>query len=158
MKNTIRAFLVLILVGLSGFSRESTNYEQLTFDYFVTEIAKSDFKEVGSFEFKGKTEDSYVSLGKYKFCLGPEKLGSIVTEAAKGKRQAKQIKYTNVGRLSIVEFQPKANNPRIFVYPSLHVAESYYVFLSVQKQKEKPIAYVFELTREGGISRSCKLG
>jgi hypothetical protein len=157
MKKTFPAVFVLVFIGLSGFIKESTNYEQLTFDYFVYEIAKTDFKGVTSFEFKGKTEESYASLGSYKFCLKPDKLGSIISTAAKGERQTKEIKHKSIQGLSIVDFQRKADSPRIFVYPSLHVADNYYVFVVVQKQKEKPAKYVFELTPEGSISRSCTM-
>jgi hypothetical protein len=157
MKNTFPAFFVLVLIGLSGFTSKSTNYEQLTLNYFVSEIAKNDFKDVTSFEFKGKTEETYSSLGKYKLCLKPEKLSSIITEAAKGKRQPKDMRNADVDRLSIVDFKLKTNNPRIFVYPSVHVADNYYVFLAVQKHKQTSVRYVFELTPGGNISRSCKL-
>jgi hypothetical protein len=159
MKRTFSVILVLGLISLSGFIKESRNYEQITFDYFVSDILGSDFKDITSFEFKGKTEESYSTLGKYKFCLKPEeKLGSIIGDVSMGsRRNVKEIKYENIKGLTILEFQSKANGYRLFIYPSVHVADNYYVFLAFQKPKEQWFKYVFELTPEGNISRSCKM-
>lgn len=159
MKRTFSAALVLVFIGLSGFIKEPKNYEQITFDYFVSDILRSDFKDITSFEFKGKTEETYSNLGKYKFCLKPEeKLGSIVEGITKGaQRNPTKIKFDNITDLTILEFQNQARGPRLFIYPSLHVADNYYVFLSFQKPNEQPVKYVFELTPEGRISRSCKM-
>jgi len=159
MKRTLSVILVLGLISLSGFVKESANYEQITFDYFVSEVLGSDFKDITSFEFKGETETSYSTLGKYKFCLNPkERLGSIMKDATKGaRRDVKEIKYDNIKGLTIHDFQSKAIESRLFIYPSLRVVDNYYVFLSFQKPKEQPVKYVFELTPEGNISRSCKM-
>ena len=159
MERTFSVILVLGLISLSGFIKESTNYEQITFDYFVSDILGSDFKNISSFEFKGKTEESYSTLGKYKFCLKPEeKLGSAIKDVTKGwRRNVKEIKYENIKGLTIVDFQSNASGPKLFIYPSVHVADNYYVFLSFQKPKEQSVKYVFELTSEGNISRSCKM-
>ena len=159
MKRILPIVLVLGLICLSGFIKESTNYEQITFDYFISDILGSDFKEITSFEFKGKTEESYSTFGSYKFCLKPEeKLGSIIKDVTKGlKGNVKEIKYENIQGLTIVDFQNKASASRLFIYPSVHVADNYYVFLSFQKSKEQAVKYVFELTPDGNISRSCKM-
>ncbi len=159
MKKSFSIILVLGLISLSGFINESADYEQITFDYFVSDILKTDFKDVTSFEFKGKTEESFSTLGKFKFCLKPEeKLGTIIEDATKGKkRNVKEIEFKNVKELKITDFQSEASGHRLFIYPSVHVADNYYVFLSFQNQKEQPIKYVFELTPEGNISRSCKM-
>lgn len=157
---TISVFLVLGLVSLTGFAkRESENYEQITFDYFVSNILKSDFEDVKSFEFKGETEESFSTLGKYDFCLRPEeRLGSAIKEITKGsKRNAQKIEYKDIDGIKITQFQKKSRGYRLFIYPSLHVADNYYVFLSFQKLKEQPVTYVIELTPEGDVSRSCKL-
>ena len=158
MEKSFSIILVLGLMSLSGFIDESSDYEQITFNYFVTDILKTDFKNVSSFEFKGRTEESFSTLGQIKFCLKPEKLGTIIEDATKVKRSnTKQIEFKNVKGLKITDFQNKTSGYRLFVYPSLHVADNYYVFLSFQNQKEQPIKYVFELTPEGKISRSCKI-
>src|SRR4030095_12784705 len=98
MKKMFSVILLLGLISLSGFIKESANYEQITFDYFVSDILGSDFKEITSFEFKGKTEESYSTFGKYRFCLKPEeKLGSIMKDATKGLRtNVKEIKYEHI--------------------------------------------------------------
>ena len=67
MKRTFSVILFLGLISLSGFVKESANYEQITFDYFVSDILGSDFKEIKSFEFKGRTEESYSTSCKYRF-------------------------------------------------------------------------------------------
>jgi hypothetical protein len=159
MKKPFPIILVFGFISLSGFIIESTDYEQITFDYFVSDILRSDFKDVTSFEFKGETEESFSTLGKYKFCLRPEeKLGSIIRDATKGaKRNVKEIEFKNIEGLKITEFQSKTKGYRLFVYPSVHIADNYYVFLSFQKTKEQPVKYVIELTPEGNISRSCKM-
>lgn len=169
MKSTSLIILVLGLISLSGFIKESANYEQITFDYFVSDILGSDFKGITSFEFKGKTEESYSTLGKYKFCLKPkERLGSImkdVTKRLKSNRNklqhrdfVKEIKYDNIKGLTILDFQStKASGSRLFIYPSVYVADNHYVFLLFQKPKGQSVKYVFELTPDGDISRSCKM-
>ena len=159
MKRTFSVILVLGLISLSGFIKESTNYEQITFDYFVSNILGSDFKDIKSFEFKGKTEESYSTFGEYKFCLKPEeKLAPIIKDATKGSsRNIKEIEYKNIKGLTILDFQSESNGSRLFIYPSVHVADNYYVFLSFRKPKEQSVKYVFELTPEGNISRSCKM-
>jgi hypothetical protein len=159
MKRTVSVILVLGLLSLSGFINESTKYEQIAFDYFISDILGTDFKDVTSFEFKGKTEESFSTLGKYKFCLKPEeRLGAIIEEATKGeKRNVMEIDFKNIKGPKITDFQSKTSGYRLFVYPSVHVADNYYVFLSFQNLKEQPVKYVFELTPEGKISRSCKM-
>jgi hypothetical protein len=159
MKRTFSVILFLGLISLSGFVKESANYEQITFDYFVSDILGSDFKDIKSFEFKGRTEESYSTLGKYRFCLKPEeKLASMIDEITKGAgRKVKEIKYENIKGLTILDFQSKAGGSQLLIYPSVHVADNYYVFLSFQRTKEQPVKYVFELTPEGNISRSCKM-
>ena len=159
MKRTFSVILFLGLISLSGFVKESANYEQITFDYFVSDILGSDFKDIKSFEFKGRTEESYSTLGKYRFCLKPvEKLGSMIDDVTKGAtRSVKDIKYENIKGLTILDFQSKAISSRLFIYPSVHVADNYYVFLLFQRTKEQPVKYVFELTPDGNISRSCKM-
>jgi len=160
MKRTFSAILFLGLISLSGFIKDSENYEQITFDYFVSDILGSDFKGIKSFEFKGKTEQSYATLGKYKFCLKPEeKLGSIIKKVTKGfRRHVTEIRYEHIKGLTILDFQSKATLSKLLIYPSVHVADNYYVFLSFQKPNdERSVKYVFELTPAGNISRSCKM-
>ena len=159
MKKSFSITLVFGLITLSGFINDTADYEQITFDYFISDILKTDFKEVTSFEFKGRTEESFSTLGKFKFCLKPEeKLGSIIADATKGKnRKVKEIEFKNVKGIKITDYQSKTSGPRLFVYPSVHVADNYYVFLSFQNQKQQPVKYVFELTPEGKISRSCRI-
>lgn len=159
MKKAFSIIPVLGLIILSGFISENPDYEQNTFDYFVSDILWTDFKDVKSFEFKGKTEESFSALGKFKICLKPEeKLGIIIEGATKGKkRSVKQIESKNVKGIKITNFQNSTSEYRLFVYPSLHIAENYYVFLSFQNQKKQLAKYIFELTPEGSISRSCKM-
>jgi hypothetical protein len=161
MKATFPAIFALGFLCLAGFvKKESENYEQITFDYFVSDILKSDFKDVTSFEFKGRTEESFSSLGSYKFCLRPEeKLGTAIQELTKRttKSHVKEIEFKNTDALKISDFQKKATGYRLFVYPSLHVADNYYVFLSFQKRKEESVKYIIELTPDGEISRSCRI-
>ncbi|MBX2899208.1 MAG: hypothetical protein KF775_06145 [Cyclobacteriaceae bacterium] len=157
MKKLFPIFLMFWLITLSSFESESVNYEQITFDFFVSDILATDFKNVTSFEFKGKTENSYATLGKFKFCLSPEeKLGTIIESAIKGvKSNEKRIEFKDIEGLKITDFQ-RSKSDRLFVYPSLHVADNHYVFL-LFRNKEQAIKYVFELTPEGDILRSCKL-
>jgi hypothetical protein len=67
MKIIFSLGLVLGLISISSFVDETENHEQITFDYFVSEILRNDFKDITSFKFKWKTEESFSSLGKYKF-------------------------------------------------------------------------------------------
>ena len=159
MKRTLSVILIVGLISLSGFIKEPANYEQIAFDYFVSDILETDFKGITSFTFKGKTEESFSSLGNYKFCLKPEeKLGSLIEEVTKGsRRKVKEIRYEHIKGLTILDFKSKGSASSLFVYPSVHVADNYYVFLSFQKSNEQAVEYVFELTPEGNISRSCRM-
>jgi hypothetical protein len=88
MKIKFSVILLMVLISLSGFNTKTENYEQLAFDFFVSDILPGDFTGITSFEFKGKTEQSFSTLGKYKFCLKPEeKLGAIMQEVTKGSRK-----------------------------------------------------------------------
>lgn len=160
MKKSFLIIVVSAFVGLSGFTSVPADYEQITFDYFVAEILQTDFPDVTSFEFKGKTEESFSALGKYKFCLKPkEKLEAFMETITKAKNNSnvKEIKFSNINGLKISDFERKSNGCRLFLYPSVHVAGNYYVFLSFQMVKEKSFRYVFELNPEGDILRSCKM-
>lgn len=159
MKKSFSVFLLSGLFGLSGFVNTSADYEQITFDYFISEILQADFHDVTTFEFKGKTEESFSALGKYNVCLKPEKLSNFIETAARGKytRDAKEIKFSSKNGLKITNFETKSKGYRLFLYPSVHVADNYYVFLSFQKIKEQSATYVFELTPEGDILRSCRM-
>src|SRR5687767_6738085 len=159
MKTTFLVVVLLGLFSLTGFIKESQNYEQITFDYFVSDILGSDFENIRSFEFKGKTEESYSTLGTYDFCLKPAgKLGSIINDVTKrSKGDVREINYKNVNGLTIRDFGSEGRNSRLFIYPSVHVADKYYVLLLFQMPKEMPVKYVFELTPDGNISRSCRM-
>lgn len=160
MKKTNPFILLVGLIILTSFENKAPNYEQIVFDYFISDILKSDFTGVKSFEFKGRTETSYSLLEKSEFCLPPEeKLGSLLMKAVKGlKRNDKEIDFRKNDTLTILDFQKKSTSYQLFLYPSLHIADNYYVFLLFQKHNEQSVKYVFELSREGDISRSCKTG
>jgi hypothetical protein len=159
MKRSFSIILGLVMISLSGFVKEPISYEQITFDYFVSDILRNDFKDIASFEFKGKTEESYSALGKYKFCLKPEeRLGAIMENATRNFTiKAKEISYEHIKGLTILDFKSKVSGARLYVYPSLHIADNYYVFLSFEKPKEQVAKYVFELAPDGNISRSCRM-
>ncbi len=158
MKRRSSALLILCLLALSSFIKDTMVYEQIAFEYFVSDILKSDFKDLKSLEFKGTSEESYSTLGKYNFCLKPvDKLATIIGDAAKGVSYgARKINSEDVGQVKIVDFQSKAKDPRLFIYPSLHVADNYYVFISLQRLSGNPIKYIIEMRPDGNISRTCK--
>ena len=159
MKNVIFVILVCGLIGISGFKEESINYEQITFDYFISDILGSDFKDITLIEFKGKTESAYSTLGDYKFCLKPEeKLESIIKDFTKRSTQnVKPVKSEGYKSITISDFNNKTTAPRLYLYPSVHVADNFYVFLSLRKPNEQVVNYVFELQPNGNITRSCKM-
>ncbi|MEJ7645343.1 MAG: hypothetical protein WKF87_12175 [Chryseolinea sp.] len=159
MKKAILIPLVIGLIGLSGFKEDSIVFEQVAFDYFVSDILLSEFHGLSNIEFKGKTEHTYSTLGEYKFCLKPEeKLQSIIKDAAKReKAQTKRIGYDQINTISITEFKENAANPKVYVYPAIRVAENYYVFISFQMPNEPAAKYVFEINPEGRISRNCRM-
>jgi hypothetical protein len=47
MKRTFFVILILGLISLSSFIKESSNYEQITFDYFVSDVLGNDFLTKG---------------------------------------------------------------------------------------------------------------
>jgi hypothetical protein len=149
---------LLSVVGTFDFLKKSPdNAEQIAFDYFISEILKEDFKNVSVIEFTGKTEDSFSGLGKYTVCLKPEKLQSLVKRAADGRAQTKEIKYDKVKDIAVTGFTRKSKAPKLYLYHSVHVADNFYVFLTMQIPEEPRSNYVFEITPEGQILRSCKM-
>lgn len=158
MKKALLVTLIMGLIGLTGFKKDSIVYEQVAFNYFVSDILVSDFSDVSAIEFKGETESSYSTLGEYRFCLKPEqKLQSIIKDTAKGQTKGRQrIKYDQVSAISITEFKKDAVNPRLFVYPALRVADKYYVFVLLQRP-DISAKYVLELNPDGNISRNCRM-
>ena len=159
MKTAIFVAFVAGLVNISCYKPETIVYEQIAFDYFVSDILPTEFAGLSSIEFKGKTENTFSTFGEYKFCLKPEeKLQSLVGEVATGDRKNRQkISYDQVKNVSIVEFKDASVNPKVFVYPSVRVADNYYVFMSLQKPNEEAARFVFELRPEGNISRTCRM-
>lgn len=156
MKRTLIIFLVF---GLLGFTKESISYEKIAFDYFISDILPDDFDNISAVRFKGETEDRFSTLGKYKFCLQPEeKLDYIINQVTRGsRRKVKQIQLQKNDEIEIVDYMSKAKISKLLLYPSLHIAGKYYVFLLFQMPDNKKIKYVFELTPEGEISRTCKM-
>jgi hypothetical protein len=159
MKNVILSAVILGLIGLSGFKAPSPEYEQVAFTYFVSDILPRDFKEVTSLEFRGKTEESYSTLGGYKVCLKPaEKLQSIIAEASRTKRtDIKQISYDHLNNVAIAKLKQNSRNPTIYVYPAMHLADNFYVFIQLQMPNAAAARYLFELSPDGQISRSCRM-
>src|SRR5690349_7914402 len=107
MKKIFSVILVLGLVGLSGFRTAPANYEQIAFEYFISDILETDFPGVTSFAFKGKTEESFSKLGNYKFCLHPEeRMGSMIKDTTWGLRgKEKAITLGHHEGLTILESQ-----------------------------------------------------
>jgi hypothetical protein len=159
MKKTMSVMLMFGLLVLSSFNKEPLHYEQIAFDYFITDILGSDFKDIAKIEFKGKPENSHSALGNYKFCLKPEeRLGSSVKEATKGSRQdLKPIIYKQLKSITIVDFKDDPVTPKLYIYPTVRVADNFYVFLSLHKPNEPFANYVIELNPSGNISRSCRM-
>jgi hypothetical protein len=159
MNKSMLATLLLGLIGLSGFIKGAVYPEQIAFDYFFSEIFADDFKNLSAIEFKGKTEERFSSLDGSKFCLKPqEKLQSLIGSVAKGPAyNVKEIRYNQVKNITITDFKPNSSTAKLYLYHSVRVADNFYVFLSVQVPNERMARYVFEITPEGEISRSCKM-
>jgi hypothetical protein len=160
MRNVILIALIFGFVSLSSFNKALVLHEQIAFDYFISDILSNDFKDVGEIEFKGKTETTYSNLGDYKFCLKPEeRLGSFMKEITNGSRMmdSKQIRYDRVKSVTIANFKVNGVVPKLYLYPSLRIADNFYVFLSFQKPNEPFAHYVIELHPDGKISRSCRM-
>jgi hypothetical protein len=157
LMKTILSILIASTVGLAGLNTPgSESQEQIVFDYFVANIIKDDFKDLSVIEFKGKTEENYSSLGDYKSCLTPERLDPILKNVTKGDAQVKDIRLTNAKEIKVIAFTNSSSAAKLFLYRSVHVADNYYVFLSLKIPKQSAVIYIFEVTPDGKISRSCK--
>jgi hypothetical protein len=159
MKNAMLFTLIVSLPVFSGFKKDSVAYEQVAFDYFASEILRSEFSNISTIEFNGETEHTYSALGKYKFCLKPEKkLQSLVEDAAKGRlEKTKQISHEKIKSISIMSIKSNSGNPKVYVYPAIRVADNFYVFVSLKRPKEPTAKYVFELNPSGEITRNCRM-
>lgn len=156
MKTCVLAVLISTF-GLSPFTApDQVNPEQIAFDYFISEILKDDFKNLQTLEFKGRTEENYAALGDYKFCLTPERLGPAIKNVANGERQTKQINYKNFGNLEITGFTENKKSAKLYLFKSVTVADSYYILLSIKIPNDSPSTYLFEVTQDGKLLRSCK--
>lgn len=156
MKTLLSLIMVSCIVLAETDRPNLDTSEQIAFDYFVSEIIKEDFKGLSAIEFKGKLENTYSSLGNYKFCLTPDRLGPMIKSVTKGKTQTKPVSYNSTDAVSIKGFTDDPNAAKLYLYRSVHVADNFYVFLSVKLPKEPEVIYIFEITPEGKISRSCK--
>jgi hypothetical protein len=159
MRKTALAALTLIVISLCSFDKESVNYEQIIFDYFISDILPADFDDVNVLEFKGTTESSFTTLGNYKVCLKPaekltELISPVTTDAA---REIRQIKYEPNRKIKVSDINKASADPKIYLYPAVRVADNYYVFLLMANRYETFGKYVFELTPNGEILRSCKM-
>lgn len=155
-----KTILLALILGLTLLSfKGPMEYEQITFDYFISDVLGNDFKNISAIEFKGKTETTYSTLGDYKFCLKPEdKLQSLVKAVTKeSTRIPKQVRHEQTKGITITDFREDTITPQLYLYPAVRVADNFYVFLSFHKPSEPFANYVFELNVEGKILRSCKM-
>jgi hypothetical protein len=158
MQKTILVSLVVGFIALSGFKSDPVSHEQLILDYFLTDVLPSDFNNVSVVEFKGKTENTYSTLGNYKICLKPEeKLQSMLERMTKGSTtNVKELSYRQIDRISITDFKTNSGSPKLYIYPELHVADQFYVFLKFSQPGESDANYIFQVDLDGDI-RSCKM-
>jgi hypothetical protein len=157
MNKTIQLFLFAGFIILSGFVTESSSTEQKAFDYFMSEIFVTDFKDIAAIEFKGKTETKFFEFGSQKFCLKPtEKLQSIMNKHEKIKLTPKDIKFEQFKNISLAGSSGKAE-AKLYLYNSINAVDAHYVFVSVERPGKPSVSYVIELTWEGEIQRSCAL-
>jgi hypothetical protein len=159
MKKTISTPLLLAILILSSFIKNPVNHEQVAFDYFLSDILTTDFKDLSIFEFKGKTENTFSTLGNYKFCLKPQDRFQSMMEGVTKQPVtfSKEIKYTQIKNLTIIDFKDNSTGTKLYVYPSVHAADNFYVFISVGQPNAATVNYVFELAPDGKIMRSCKM-
>jgi hypothetical protein len=160
MNKIISSTLLFGMLSLSSFMTSPVNHEQIAFDYFLSDILTTDFKDLSTLEFKGKTEDTFSTLGTYKFCLkSQERFHSMMEGVTKQSvTVSKQIKYSQIKNLAITNFNKNSTGTKLYIYPSVHAADNFYVFISVGQSGAAMANYVFELTPEGKILRSCKMG
>jgi hypothetical protein len=158
MKKTILIPLAFVFIALSSFESDPVSHEQLILDYFISEIVPSDFKTVSTIEFKGRTEDTYSTLGDYKVCLKPEeKLQSILGEITKNSTtNIKELNYSQKDQVSIKSFTTNSTVAKLYIYPELHVADHHYVFVKFSQPGGSDSKYIFQVNVEGKI-RSCKM-
>jgi hypothetical protein len=157
MKKLMLFPLWLACFGFSSFDKP-TNYEQIAFDYFLAEVIQSDFADVAALEFKGRTEKSFSSLGRFEFCLAPERLQSHIRAVTRRPvKIRKNIAHDKVKSVAITSFKQSSKAPKLHIYNSVHVADNFYVFLSLKKPNRPLARYVFELNTSGDILRSCKM-
>ncbi len=152
--------LPIVLISLSSFTCTTVNYEQVAFDYFMSDIFERDFKSLSVMEFKGKTDDTYSTLGDYKFCLKPEeKLQALIKNVTKEPLTiSTDIKYSHIKNVTITNFKDDSNTTKLHLYHAVRVADNVYVFLTIHKQNEPLYKYVFELNVDGEILRNCRMG
>lgn len=158
MNKTPIITLILLIICLCGFIRESVKYEQITFDYFLSDILPADFADIDALEFKGQTESSFTTLGSFRVCLKPaDKLQSLLISAAYGPNEIKPIEFVQGQRLKISAINEDGPEPKLYIYSSVHVADNYYVFVLLANRYETFGKYVVELSPDGEIIRSCRM-
>ena len=159
MKKTILTLLIG-LIGLSSFTKPAVSYEQIAFDYFISRILATDFKNISTIEFTGKTESTYSTLGPYKFCLEPkEKMQSLMEKVANGLAGIpKEVRHNQIKNLTITSVKEDSKTAKLHIYHSVRVADNFYVFLTLHQTKDQVSKYVVELNVEGEVVRYCKMG
>jgi hypothetical protein len=148
MNKTILTTLLVGLIGLSSFNKAPLNYEQIAFDYFVSHILSTDFKNLSAIQFKGQTETSFSTLGNYKFCLKPEeKLQSLIKNVANGPSLAsRSINSNEAKNVTIIKFEANSNVAKLFICHSVRVADNFYVFCQYRSQMNGFINMLLNLT------------
>lgn len=159
MKKTILTLLIG-LISLSSFTRPAVSYEQIAFDYFISRILSTEFKNLSAIEFSGKTESTYSTLGNYKFCLKPEeKLQSLMEGVTSGLAGIPmEIKYSQIKNVTITNVKEDSKDAKLYLYHSVRVADNFYVFFTLHQTNEKISKYVVELNVEGEVIRYCRMG
>jgi hypothetical protein len=158
MKKTILT-LVIGLIGLSSFIKPAVSYEQIAFDYFISQILVTDFKNLSTIEFSGKTESTYSTLGTYKFCLKPEeKMQSLMEGVTSGLAGIpKDIRNSQIKNVTITNVKENSKTAKLYIYHSVRVIDNFYVFLTLHQTKDHVSKYVVELNVDGEVLRNCRM-
>jgi hypothetical protein len=89
-----------------------------------------------------------------------DRLGEILKKTTRNARKnmhEREVETRHIEEIVIAGFEPKTKRPKLLLYPALHVADHYYVFVRFQAEQREHARYLFELTPEGRILRSCRM-
>lgn len=150
-------------MGLGSFtaSGQSGNLERVAYDYFLMQIAPTEYQDgvilVGKgFTFKGTTEKKFTTFGLNDNCFQKDdymfklKLDSNAIKA--GKRSYDELTISTSEKSNLMK---RFSKTKLWIYKATEMNGLFYVKLEFWVKNEGQNSFFFELSKSGEVLRYC---